>query len=253
MRRSIRVSPRPGPIVAGLLLAVAPAAARAQATPVSPAGLATPGAATTIASAVARLEGIRDPRVRRVVADALADADRRGLPLEPLIAKALEGVEKEAPPARIEAAVRAMSARLATSREALKPAVTDREVTAGADALAMGVPAEVLKGFRELSRQRSTAVALGVLAQLVSRGVPVTEATNAVGRLMQRRASDAQLLTLGQEVQRDLMNSIPAVTALELRTRALVAALPVPNIQPIPTTIQGPAAEGANQPGRARP
>ncbi|MGZ8456145.1 MAG: hypothetical protein ACXWZ4_06060 [Gemmatirosa sp.] len=250
----MRVPTRLGCHLAGqLLLAVAPAAGRAQAVPVSPTGLATPGAATTIASVVARLEGIADPRVRRAVADALTDADRRGLPLEPLIAKALEGVEKEAPPARIEAAVRGMAARLATSREALKPAVTDREVTAGADALAMGVPAEVLTTFRTLSKRRSTAVALGVLAQLVSRGVPVTEATEAVGRLMQRRASDAQLLALGHAVQRDLTDGIGAVTALKLRTQALVAALPAPIIQPTPATLQGPAAEGANQPGKARP
>lgn len=237
---------------AALVLAV-PADARAQAVPVSPTGLSAPGAATSIAGAVARLEGIPDPRVRRAVAEALADADRRGLPLEPLVAKALEGVEKEAPPARIEAAVRGMATRLATSRDALKPAVTDREVTAGADALAMGVPAEVLREFRTRSRRRSTAVPLGVLAQLVSRGVPVTEATKAVGKLMQRRATDAQLLALGQEVQRDLTQGIAAVTALEHRTRALVAVLPVPGAPPVQSTIQAPGAGGGSQPGRGRP
>ena len=228
-------------------LALAPAA-RAQA-PATPAGRATPGAATSVASAVARLEGIPDPRVRRFVADALADADRRGLPLEPLVAKALEGVEKEAPPARIEAAVKGMMQRLSVARDALKPAVSDREVTAGADALAMGVPAEVLQAFRAMSRRRSTAVALGVLSQLVSRGVPVGEATRGVGKLVERRASDAQLLALGQEVQRDLSQGIGAVTALELRTRALVATLPAP-LAPMPATLQGPGAEGANTPGR---
>ena len=243
---------RRGLLVTTLALGMGPAAIRAQA-PASPAGLSTPGTATSIASAVARLEGIADPRARRAIADALTDADRRGLPLEPLVAKALEGVEKEAPPARIEAAVRGMAARLATSREALKPAVTDREVTAGADALAMGVPADVLRGFRQLSRRRSTAVALGVLSQLVSRGVPVTEAATAVGKLMQRRANDAQLLALGQEVQRDLAEGIGAVTALELRTRALVAVLPAPAPVPTAATLQPPTAEGSNTPGRARP
>lgn len=236
---------------ATVALLVAPSAARAQ-VPASPAGLSTPGTATSIASAVARLEGIGDTRARRAIAEALADADRRGLPLEPLVAKALEGVEKDAPPARIEAAVRGMAARLATSREALKPALTDREVTAGADALAMGVPADVLRSFRQLSRRRSTAVALGVLSQLVSRGVPVTEAATAVGKLMQRRANDAQLLALGQEVQRDLAEGIGAVTALKLRTQALVAVLPGV-VPPTPATLQGPGAEGANTPGRGRP
>ncbi|MDF1506136.1 hypothetical protein [Roseisolibacter sp. H3M3-2] len=241
-RRAARLALAAASLVA--LTAAAPVAG-AQ-VPVAPAGLSAPGTATTIASAVGRLEGIPDPRVRRAIADVLADADRRGLPLEPLVAKALEGVEKEAPPARIEAAVRGMATRLATSRDALKPAVGDREITAGADALALGVPSEVLTTFRELSRRRSTAVALGVLAQLVSRGVPVTEASRAVARLLQRRADDGRLLALGEDVQRDLATGASPVTALDLRFRALIAALPTP--------VQQPAAALAGEnapPGRS--
>jgi hypothetical protein len=186
-------------------------------------GSRAPGAATTIASAVGRLEGIPDPRVRRAHRRGAGRRRRRGLPLEPLVAKALEGVEKAAPPPRIEAAVRGMARRLAASRDALKPAVGEREITAGADALALGVPSEVLTTFRGLSRRRSTAVALGVLAQLVSRGVPVTEASRAGGRLLQRRADDGQLLALGDQVQRDLASGASPVTALDLRFRAMIA------------------------------
>ena len=214
-------------VLAATVLAASPV--WAQGTPVSATGgLATRGAATTIASAVARLEGIPDARVRRALAEALADADRRGLPLEPLVAKALEGVEKYAPPARIEAAVRGMAGRLASARDALAPAVTEREVTAEADALATGVPVDVLKRLRALSPRRSTAVALGVLAQLVSRGVPVTQAATTVQRLVQRRAADHQLLAFEREVQRDLSTGIAALTALKLRTDPLIATLPVP-------------------------
>ena len=193
---------------------------------------------TTIATAVARLEGIPDAGVRRAIADALSDADRRRLPLEPLVAKALEGVEKRADPARIEAAVRGMAGRLAASRDALAPAITDVEVTAGADALAAGVPADVLRRLRALSPRRSTAVALGVLGQLVSRGVPVPQAATAVTRLVQGRASDGQLLAVEREVQSDLSEGIAAVTAIELRTRPLIAILPV-----VPTGT-ATAAEG---------
>jgi hypothetical protein len=242
----IRPLPRLGLAVA--LLLAAPAAVRGAGAQASPTGLAAPGAATTIASAVGRLEGIPDPRVRRAVAEVLADAERRGLPLEPLVAKALEGVEKEAPPPRIEAAVRGMAGRLAASRDALKPAVGEREITAGADALALGVPSEVLTTFRGLSRRRSTAVALGVLAQLVSRGVPVTEASRAVGRLLQRRADDGQLLALGDPGQRDLASGASPVTALDLRFRAMIAALPPPAAAAA-AALQ-PAEAGGNTPGR---
>ena len=213
-------------VLATLLLAGSPL--RAQATPTAATGLATPGVATTVASALARLEGIPDAGVRRALAEALTDADRRGLPLEPLVAKALEGVEKDAPPARIEAAVRGMAGRLASARDALAPAVSEREVTAGADALATGVPVKVLRRLRALSPNRSTAVALGVLAQLVSRGVPVTQAASTVLRLVQGRAADHQLLAFEREVQRDLSTGIAAVTALKMRTEPLIATLPVP-------------------------
>jgi hypothetical protein len=205
-------------LVAGALPAVSALAAPTLRAQVAP--------ATTVASAVARLEGIPDAGVRRAIAEALSDADRRRLPLEPLVAKALEGVEKRADPARIEAAVRGMAGRLATSKDALAPAITDVEVTAGADALAAGVPAEVLRRLRALSPRRSTAVALGVLGQLVSRGVPVPQAATAVTRLVQGRASDGQLLAVEREVQSDLSQGIAAVTAIELRTRPLIAILP---------------------------
>lgn len=246
-RRGIRRGVRRGALALGLLLAARGAGAQ---VPVTPAGLAAPGAAPTIASAVARLQGIPDAGVRRAIAEVMADADRRGLPLEPLVAKALEGVEKEAPPPRIEAAVRGMATRLATSREALQPAVSDREITAGADALAIGVPSEVLSGFRKLSSRRSTAVALGVLAQLVSRGVPVTEATRVVARLLQRRADDGRLLALGDQVQRDLATGASPVTSLDLRFKALIATLPA--VTPPGTATLSSEPKPA-QPGRGTP
>jgi hypothetical protein len=204
---------------AGVLVA-APDPVAAQPASISPTASA---AARPMA---ARLEAIPDARVRAAVSDVLADARTRGLPLEPLVAKAREGVEKQAPAVRIEAAVRAMAARLASAQGALAPALSDAEVTAGADALAVGVPADVLQRLRGLAPRRSTAVSLGVLSQLVSRGVPTPQAAGSVARLVQQRATDAQLLALGRAVQDDISTGVSATTALALRTQALVAALP---------------------------
>ena len=209
-----------------------PDAAPAQppsATPVVAPGGAPAGPPPTVTPVRAvgrRLEAIPDARVRAAVAEVLRDAESRGLPLDPLVAKALEGVEKQAPPVRIEAAVRAMAARLASARSALAPHLSEAELTAGADALAVGIPADVLQRLRTLARRRSTAVPLGVLSQLVSRGVPAPQAASAVGELVTKRANDGQLLALGRAVQDDMASGVSATEALDLRTRALARALP---------------------------
>lgn len=215
------------------LVAVGPRPVQAQ--PASVSATASGGTLGAARPVGARLADIPDARVRAAVSEVLTDARERGLPLEPLVAKALEGVEKQAPAVRIEAAVRAMAARLASAQGALAPRQSDAEVTAGADALAVGVPADVLQRLRVLAPRRSTAVSLGVLSQLVSRGVPTPQAAASVARLVQQRATDAQLLALGRAVQEDMSSGVSATTALALRTQALVAALP-PLVGPPPGT-----------------
>jgi hypothetical protein len=101
------------------------------------------------------------------------------------------------------------------------------EVVAGADALAAGVPPEVLQRIRALSPRRSAAVALGVLAQLVSRGVPPARAAESVTGLLGRGARPAQLMALDDAVQLDVATGVPPATALAVRAGALATALPV--------------------------
>ena len=81
-----------------------------------------------------------DAAAYAAVRAAVTDAAARTLPLEPLVAKALAGVETGAPGPRVAGAVRALLGRLEAARAALAPAVGDAEVVAGADALAVGVP-----------------------------------------------------------------------------------------------------------------
>lgn len=166
-----------------------------------------------------------DGRTRAVLDALFSDAAGRGLPVEPLVAKALEGVEKGAPPVRVEGAVRALALRLDAARAALAPALSQAEVVAGADALAVGVPPDVLRGLRAASPRRSTAVALGVLAQLVSRGVPPARAAATVTELLRRGAASAQFLALDDAVQLDVASGVAPATALDVRAGALVGAL----------------------------
>ena len=201
-------------------------------------------AAPVSASAVeAQLAAIPDTVVRASISALIAEATRRGLPAEPLVTQAQEGVEKGAPPARIEAAVRAMTGRLITASQALAPVLTLGDLKAGADALGAGVTEEVLRHVREVSASRSVAVPVGVVAQLTARGVTPAKAGAAVAYLMKRGAGNAQLLDLQQKVQEDLGAGVPPSTALDIRTRNLTSTLPPPSA---PATTAADALETFN-------
>jgi hypothetical protein len=176
----------------------------------------------------ARLAAISDNDARAAVGSLILAAERQGLPREPLVTKALEGVEKGAAGPRIEAAVRAIAARLVASRSALSAEATPTEIVAGADALAAGVSRDDIRRVHLAGRNRSSTVALGVLAQLAARGVAPSAAALAVTRMVQRNASQAQLLALQRSVQDDVAVGIHPATALDLRARAILGSLPPP-------------------------
>jgi hypothetical protein len=185
----------------------------------------TPAAADRASAAGAladrRLVDGLDAATLAAVRAVVGDAARRQVPVEPLVARALAGVEMGAPPARVLAAVRALAGRLTAARDALAPAAGPAEVTAGADALAAGVPPAVLAEVRRLLPGRSAAVPLGVLAQLVARGVPPARAAAAVTTLVRRGARSAQLVALDAAVQADVAAGWTAATALDGRAREL--------------------------------
>lgn len=165
---------------------------------------------------------------------AVADAAARTLPLEPLVAKALAGVETGAPGPRVAGAVRTLLGRLDAARTALAPAVGDVEVVAGADALAVGVPPAVLRQLRRLSPGRSTAVPLGVVAQLVARGVPAPRAAAAVADLLRRGATSAQLVALDGAVRADVAAGVPAAAALDAQAGRVASGPLVAPLSPSP-------------------
>ena len=173
-----------------------------------------------------RLGAKLDPATRAAVLETLETARTRGLPVDPLVDKALEGATKRAPAARIEAAVSAMLQRLELSREALAPTPGDRDITAGADALAFGVPRDALRLVRAIRPRGSVAVPLAVLTQLVASGVPVPRATVMVSDLIRRGARDEQLIALSDDVRWDVAAGASAEAALDVRTRGLNAVLP---------------------------
>jgi hypothetical protein len=173
-----------------------------------------------------RLEARLDPATYREIVGVIEQARARGLPTEPLVDKALEGVAKRAPGKLIVGAVARLAERLDVARAALGPDASPAEVQAAAEALAVGVPEEALRELRAAVPDAPLAVPLGVLTQLVSRGIAVGRATETVLELLRRGARAPQLIALGQAVQEDIAQGMAPATALDVRLRGVLGSLP---------------------------
>jgi len=173
-----------------------------------------------------RLERSVDAETYRSIAQVIDAARRRGLPVDPLVDRALEGAMKRAPAARIRAAVSALAQRLEVARDMLAPAPTPADIAAGAGALGVGVPRETLRAIRSVQPDRPIAVPLGVLTELVARRVPVDRAATLVVELLRGGATPTQLVGLSEDVQRDIAAGIEPGAAFDLRTRGVASTLP---------------------------
>jgi hypothetical protein len=150
-------------------------------------------------------------------------AAKLGLSVEPLIAKARQGYFGLASTSKIRVAVHTMTDRLVTARQALDPVQGDAELLAGADAIQKGVPDEVLRQLRALQRTRSLAVPLGVLQDLVDRGVSVKDATASVTTLVKRNIADTQIASLSKNVQGDITQGLAPSVAMQLRLKGVLS------------------------------
>lgn len=162
----------------------------------------------------------------RATLERLIDSARvAGLPVDPLYSKVREGVFRSADDARVIAAVQRLTRDLGDARSALGDSARAEEVTAGANALRAGIRASELTRLRE-SRGRKAehplTVALVVLADLATRGVPPAMAAASVNELVARNVSDGSLLSFRQNVERDLVVGRSPASALDARTKAMI-------------------------------
>lgn len=174
----------------------------------------------------ARLLAIRDDVTRDAVRQFVEAARLRGTPTEPLVARALEGVAFKADSKKIQQAMAQLEKRMRRASELLGPRSTVDEIAAGADALANKVPDATLRELRRLAPARQITVEIGVLTELVVKGIAQKKAAEMVHRLMARGATGAQLTELNAAVQQDVALGITAVAALELRGRGVMSLLP---------------------------
>lgn len=158
-----------------------------------------------------RLERL-DSAARAPVAALLDSARAAGLPVEPLLQRALEGTIKHAPPDRVVAAVRRLAGDLGRAREALGVGAQPPELEAGAAAIRAGASPQVLAQLRRARRQPLT-VPLAVLADLVASGVPVDSAAAAV-LVLAGSVRDADLIEFRRAVERDIALGASPATAV---------------------------------------
>lgn len=172
---------------------------------------------TTVAAQdprLARLDSTTRPQV-----EALMDSARSaGLPVEPLVQRALEGVTKGATGERIVIAVRRLAGDLGTARAALGASASSPELESGAAALRAGASPAVLAQLRGVRRPPLT-MALAVLADLVASGVPADSAAAAVLTLAPT-ARDADLVEFRRAVERDIALGAPPAAAASVRLDA---------------------------------
>jgi hypothetical protein len=177
-----------------------------------------------------RLLTALDDKTREAVSAIIEAARGEGLPVEPLVDKALEGATKGASGPRIITAVRSWAAELRRARQALGPAVSDRDIEAGATALRAGV------NVRELERLKVSkgtgnrlASSLDVLTFLVRAGVPADTIAPVIIRLVLAAATEDQLAVLQRDIERDIAHGLAASTAASLRGQGLERQLAAAN------------------------
>jgi hypothetical protein len=162
----------------------------------------------------------------RVTLERFIDSARvAGLPVDPLYSKVREGVFRSADEARVIAAVQRLGRDLGDARSALGESAGAEEITAGANALRAGIrPTDLsrLRDSRGVKADHPLTVALVVLADLATRGVPPALAAASVNELVARNVSDGSLMSFRQSVERDLVGGRSPASALDARTRAMI-------------------------------
>ncbi len=178
----------------------------------------------------------------------------RGLPAEPLLAKVREGRSKQASATLIRNAVHSLTRRLDSARVALGAMSTVEELTAGAVAIAEGADLSSLRAVRAATN-RSIAAPLGTLAQLLGSRVEEKKAVAMIVGLLQRSASPAHLVALGNLVEGDVASGLRPEEAALFRLRGIEASLSFGDKAELsaPTGVGPPSTGTSTQKPQRRP
>jgi len=183
------------------------------------------GAQVQHASAHARLQQSLDAQSYRAVSLVFDSAQARGIPVAPLVNRALQGILHRTPGPAVRDAVAKHAERLAIAQAALGASSTEAELSAGANALALGVRPVTLAEIRTLWPGRAVTVPLGMLTQLIAQKTSVGSASEMVVALMRNGATPAQLVSLSDDVKHDVDAGIDPGAALDIRSRGILGTM----------------------------
>jgi hypothetical protein len=174
-----------------------------------------------------RLAGRVSPELAALATELGTGAAARGLPIDPIIQKAMEGSAKGVPAERVGAAMRLVVSQLDAAAGALregKPvlAADTVAVAAGAFALTAGLTG---RDIATLARAGSTPaeliVGLRVAGTLVALGVPPAETVSLVNATLVAHRPAGELLALPGRVQAQMARGVaPAQAAAGLERAA---------------------------------
>jgi hypothetical protein len=177
--------------------------------------------------------GAQDPRIptrldapsQRAILALIDSARVQGVPVEPLMEKVYEGIARGADGPRIIAAVRSLTIEMASAHKALGTVASADEIKAAAAAVHAGVPAvELGKMKKQSGLRRSLTLPFTVLTDIVSRGVPVQAAANAIRSLVGAGARDADINTFQRNVKVDIEQGAPPAAAAETRAKGATSS-----------------------------
>jgi hypothetical protein len=184
------------------------------------------GAGFTLAASDSRIEERVDPRIRASVQAIVDSLQKEGVSPEPLVDYALEGTQKwKGDPQVILTGVRKWARDLRRSRQLLGPNANDAEVSAGAKALRSGVEERHLTRIRESRKEQRFAAALSTMAYIINRGVPADTAATVLINVALASASDAEIRTLQDEIDRDISGGTPPGSSAVAREQGLLDAI----------------------------
>lgn len=151
----------------------------------------------------------------------LRAAEEAGLPARPLVLKALEGRSKGAANGQILAAVSGLRARLGRSA-AILGARDEAALVAASAALYVGVEESTLRELAANTREGALGMAFVVVGDLIRRGVPPPDASQAVVSLAAAGARAETFDEFRRQVNADIATGLAPAQAAEVRMRGVL-------------------------------
>lgn len=181
------------------------------------------GAFGTIEAQDPRIGNRLDAPTRKALTALIDSARAKGIPEAPLMEKVYQGLAMGADGPRIVVAVRSLTVEMANAQRVLGTVASADEIKAAASAVHAGVPpVELGKMKKQSGLRRSLTLPFTVLADIVSRGVPVEAAANAIRSLVGAGARDREISEFQRNVQQDIEKGAQPQAAAEIRVKGAV-------------------------------